>query len=303
MPLPAITEALSTAWAFISGVFTSIRDWIVNTLVPTVQELWARWTESWNNIQIALTNVWNLIVAVFAEIIRWIEHNIMPWVRFLAELWAEKWKDIQQKLNLAWIFIETIFIAVQTWLQETLKEAFDFLSEKWAEIWDAIKEKLDTVWGLIEPVFLLIKEWAEEKIKDALEKLRDRWNEIISGLMEPINELKERWDALVSAITGFWTWITSHIFEFKIHIPDLPEWAIPGSPIPLHTAWKNFADEMSRMRIAPQFDLTEAVAPGIGGNQTIDQSSSSLVVNFNGRGDRVSDSSDVNTLRAIYGGT
>jgi hypothetical protein len=300
---PAITEALSTAWAFISGVFTSIRDWIVNTLVPTVQELWARWTESWNNIQIALTNVWNLIVAVFAEIIRWIEHNIMPWVRFLAELWAEKWKDIQQKLNLAWIFIETIFIAVQTWLQETLKEAFDFLSEKWAEIWDAIKEKLDTVWGLIEPVFLLIKEWAEEKIKDALEKLRDRWNEIISGLMEPINELKERWDALVSAITGFWTWITSHIFEFKIHIPDLPEWAIPGSPIPLHTAWKNFADEMSRMRIAPQFDLTEAVAPGIGGNQTIDQSSSSLVVNFNGRGDRVSDSSDVNTLRAIYGGT
>ena len=59
------------------------------------------------------------------------------------------------------------------------------------------------------------------------------WN----GITNAIDNLKE-------AATKFWDWLSTHVFSFKINLPKLPDWATPGSPLPIHVAWKNFAADM-----------------------------------------------------------
>lgn len=39
-------------------------------------------------------------------------------------------------------------------------------------------------------------------------------------------------NALLDSFKSFYDWLSSHVFSFNIQIPDLPEWAIPGSPTP-----------------------------------------------------------------------
>ena len=56
---------------------------------------------------------------------------------------------------------------------------------------------------------------------------------------------------------GFWDWIKGKVFDFQINLPDLPAWALPGSPLPIHTAWKAFGAEMDRIggQLAGGFDV------------------------------------------------
>lgn len=241
-------------------------DLITDTLVPTLTNLYTKWVEEvWPQIQTATENVWLIIEEIFSEIGRWINDNIIPWVEYFQEVWADT-------------------------------------------VWPAIKEAVRLVWDFLEPIFEDIEEWAKETIPPALETMRGVFESVMSAIETAVQPVKDLWDKLVSAIQGFWEWISSHTFEFKISLPDLPDWAVPHSPIPLHTAWKNFANDMSRMRIAPNVDLSKAqdLLLGAGGgdsNSSVDQSSHSFVANFYGRGDRVADAQDLNTMRAIYGGT
>ena len=263
---PAIQLAIQTVWPIIEGIFTSISTWITDTLVPTLTNLYTKWVEEvWPQIQTATENVWLIIEEIFSEIGRWINDNIIPWVEYFQEVWADT-------------------------------------------VWPAIKEAVRLVWDFLEPIFEDIEEWAKETIPPALETMRGVFESVMSAIETAVQPVKDLWDKLVSAIQGFWEWISSHTFEFKISLPDLPDWAVPHSPIPLHTAWKNFANDMSRMRIAPNVDLSKAqdLLLGAGGgdsNSSVDQSSHSFVANFYGRGDRVADAQDLNTMRAIYGGT
>lgn len=60
---------------------------------------------------------------------------------------------------------------------------------------------------------------------------------------------------IVDAIKNFGNWLQNHVFNFEFNLPSLPDWAIPGSPIPLHTAWKNFGDYLNRETFEPQVNL------------------------------------------------
>ena len=98
--------------------------------------------------------------------------------------------------------------------------------------------------------------------------------------------VKGLWDAFTDAIKGFWDWISGKTFKFNISIPDLPDWAVPDSPIPLHTAWKNFAADMQNMTISPDIDMSllEPMAMAMGDDSGPISSvsySSSTTVNTN----------------------
>jgi hypothetical protein len=87
--------------------------------------------------------------------------------------------------------------------------------------------------------------------------------------VQPIYDL---WQNFVNAVKGFWNWISNKVFKLDIHLPDLPAWAIPGSPLPIHTAWRNFAREMDSLTIRPRFDLdqvAELALPGGLPSQTV----------------------------------
>jgi hypothetical protein len=109
----------------------------------------------------------------------------------------------------------------------------------------------------------------------------------MGALAGPIETAQGVIDTFVNAVKGFWDWISGKTFEFKFSLPDLPEWAIPGSPLPIHTAWENFADDMNRMRIEPQMMMTDSLlspnmvgaGAGIGGGTT-----SATTINIDARG-------------------
>ena len=77
----------------------------------------------------------------------------------------------------------------------------------------------------------------------------------MSALTGPIETAQGIWDKFVKAVTDFWDWLTNKEFSFDFTLPELPEWALPGSPLPIHTAWENFGYDMNRMVIEPEIVL------------------------------------------------
>lgn len=65
----------------------------------------------------------------------------------------------------------------------------------------------------------------------------------MDGIDKAVGPVKELWEKFIEAVKDFFDWISSHTFTFNINIPDLPDWAVPGSPLPIHTAWKKFSED------------------------------------------------------------
>lgn len=147
--------------------------------------------------------------------------KIGAWLKWLAANLAIAWADMKAGAQLLYAVLTLLWLQIKARfreLQESIAEKAQAIQDWWKSIGDKATGMADTI------------ETATGRAKD-----------FVSGL----------WDA----IQGFWEWLKDKVFNFKIELPSLPDWAIPGSPIPLHTAWKDFADEMNRMVIRPTFDL------------------------------------------------
>ena len=98
--------------------------------------------------------------------------------------------------------------------------ARDKFNEMWGEggIWDGIMDNIKTAIGLVKDKF-------DEKLQNVIEKLN-----------EAKTFVQELWDA----IEGFWNWLKDKIFSIEINWDAVPDWLIPHSPIPIHTAMKDF---------------------------------------------------------------
>jgi hypothetical protein len=80
--------------------------------------------------------------------------------------------------------------------------------------------------------------------------------------------------------------LSGAVFSFKVNLPTLPAWATPGSPIPLHTAWKDFERFLDSAEFEPNMNfgngLTPSVAGAVGGGMASGNGaqSGSVVVKF-----------------------
>jgi phage-related protein len=243
---PAISQALNDAWNnVIKPALQALWDFVTQTLIPKIQELYNRWvTEWWPAISQALSDAWeNVIKPALDALWKFITETLIPTVKDLYQKWTEDWwPAISTAIENAWTIIKAIWEEIGRWINDNIVPWIEFLHEKWVEeIFPAISEAVEKAWEVIEPITVSLKrafETAMEGIKSAI---------------EPVKSL---WDAFTGAIQSFWDWISNKTFSFNISIPDLPAWAIPSSPIPLHTAWKNFAADMENMTIAPEMDMS-----------------------------------------------
>jgi phage-related minor tail protein len=262
-----IRTALTDAWNnHIQPALAALQRWIVDEVIPTVQNLYRRWVDEWwPQISAALGQAWDFISDIFSNLKRWVTEELIPTVIDLYTTWSERWDQIQTALQNVWTIIEEIFTEVGRWLNDNLGPWVEVLAELWAEKWAEIQAKLEEIWAIVLPIFELIQEWMKEKIAEALDGLERKWKEVMGALEEPIEKVRDIWQKFVDAVQGFWNWITGKEFNFKINLPDLPSWALPGSPLPIHVAWADFEQEMKHMRIAPQFELPaseRALMPG-----------------------------------------
>jgi hypothetical protein len=120
----------------------------------------------------------------------------------------------------------------------------------WAGIMDNAESIITTQWGEGGT-------WAGimDNIKTAVGLVQERFAAKMTDIGQSIQTAIDFVQNLRSAIEGFWNWLAGKIFDIKINLPSLPPWAIPESPIPLHTAMKDF----SRFLDNADFDIDMAV--------------------------------------------
>ncbi len=167
----------------------------------------------------------SIIPDMVNAIIKWFIDLKEKVIGFVKELWEKAvtlFVDAYTKLrNKVTELVTTILAKVKTFAADLL--------EKWSELWDDVKTTIHNVVG------------------KALTWLKDKFNEVFDDIIGFIQPALDMWTSFTDAVKGFWDWIKNKVFDFKINLPSLPDWATPGSPLPIHIAWRDFARDMAKI--------------------------------------------------------
>lgn len=254
---------LTNVWNnHILPIFDNLKGFVLETLIPTVNELWQKWVNVWfPQIQSSLQTAWAFIQPILNQLWVWFTESLIPTIKHLWDQWVNVWlPDIQLALENSWIVIQTILEELHRWFNENIIPIVEYFYDKWVNEWlPKIQETLETVWSAIKPILDAFLAWFAEKIEPAITAAKDAFNGAITAIRDT---LSDAWNnhikPIFDAIRGFWDWITSANFSFNISIPDLPEWMIPGSPIPLHTRWKDFHEFLRSVDFEPKFIVPDS---------------------------------------------
>jgi len=262
-----IREKTQAVWEAVHPVLQTIWEWLKVNVPAALEKLRAFWVETaWPAIQRTVQTVWPVIEGIFSALKDFILNTLIPTVTDLYTKWTTVWwPTIQTVLENVWTIISAIFEELGRWINDNIIPWVEYLQEVWAEsVWPAIQTAVEDVWAVIQPIWEGLLGWLEEKLPPALDGLQSAFETVMTAIDGAISPVKELWDKFYGAVKSFWEWIKNKTFSFKIKIPDLPDWAVPGSPLPIHTAWKRFAEDMQRMTIRPNLQF-EAVNYGLAG--------------------------------------
>lgn len=246
---------------FILPTFEKLKGFVLETLIPTIAHLWQQWTTVWfPQIVTSLQNAWLFIEPILTKLWTWFTENLIPTVLHLWEQWTTVWfPEIQTALQNAWVIIEEILSELDRWFNENIIPIVEYFYDKWTNEWlPAIQQKLEDIWLIIEPILTTFYEWFAILIEPAVTGARDAMNSAWQSIGDTLSNIwNNHIKPIFDAIRDFWNWLTSADFSFNISIPDLPEWMKPGSPIPLHTRWKDFHSFLKGVTFEPKFRVPE----------------------------------------------
>lgn len=293
--IPQAIEQLSIVW---NEVFLPALEWLgkimAEVVIPILGDLvewflrdipialaWLMefWTDvAWPAILTAITWFKESAWPVIELIVAWLSENIPIALEFLRSTWQD---EIMPALLVAmeW-FQENVVPILETlreWFLETLPESLNKLKKVWAEdVWPIIEDAVTIAQNVIVPIFEEIgrwindnmipwieyfgKVWVEDVWPDIETAIEDAWA-VILDVFEP---LLAWWEVIEDIFIKFTDWIDRialKTFSFKISIPDLPDWAIPDSPLPIMTAWQEFEEWSRNAEIKPRIEI-EAVDNG-----------------------------------------
>lgn len=277
-----IRDKTLAVWGAIQPVLQTVWDWLQVNIPAGLEALRAFWVDTaWPAIQGVIQAVWPVIQGIFAAIRDFITGTLIPTIQTLWQKWTQEWwPTIQTVLENVWTVIKAIWEELGRWINDNIVPWIQFLHDKWVnEVWPAIQGAIETAWAIIQPIWEAIRAWAAETLPPVIEALQGVFEGVMSGISAAIQPVRDIWNGFVDAVTGFWEWIKNKVFNFEIHLPDLPDWAIPGSPLPIHTAWANFAADMPSI-------AAELSAGPIGAREmpTARAGSQTTVVNIDARG-------------------
>ncbi|MFO7740829.1 MAG: hypothetical protein R6X31_00800 [Anaerolineae bacterium] len=168
-------------------------------------------------------------------------------VAALRKAWESNFLGIRDVTNV-------VINLVRGFIENVLIPAVENIYDAWVNVtWPAIQKAIEVAWDVIEPIWEKLREWLEDTLPPVIEGLGNAFDTAMGAIDKAVTPIKDLWDKFVDAVQGFWDWISGKTFKFKLNLPKLPDWALPGSPLPIHTAWKEFAREINHMSLnAPQ---------------------------------------------------
>ncbi len=227
-------------------IFEALRKWLQETLTQAIAVLKQFWEEK---LLPALQAVWafiqDYVFPIFAVLWAWLAENIPAAVQTAADFWNN---TLKPAFELVWGFLEQYvfptFATVWAWLQEKIPAAVQTAAKFWNE---TLKPAFEAVWGFLENsvfgTFSTLWSWLQEKIPEAVQTVNDAFE----GMKTKVEAVKGVIDTLKDAASGLYNWLKDHVFNFKVNLPKLPDWAIPGSPTPFELGLRGIAEAMTEL--------------------------------------------------------
>lgn len=162
-------------------------------------------------------------------------------------------------------------------LQGKWKEALDRLTQGFKEWWEISKEaartNLDLLLGIfgikLDDLIAAVKRQTDQiaydigrwlygigyDIGQALDNIKRDWGNAWDAALTKITEFKDALvrvtdpvaaaiNGIINAATTLFDFLRDHVFSFHIELPQLPDWATPGSPTPFEIGLRGISDAL-----------------------------------------------------------
>jgi len=259
----------------------------ITLIIGAVALLAIAWNENWGDIQ-----------GKTAEVLLWFNAEVLPTWKGNADNMRAIWDIASTRISELWKNLQlTIDVFVQWW-DVNVVQVWEGNVDNMSVAWGIAKENIAELWnGLQLTIESFINWWGTNVVTvwaGNVSNMASAWETAKGNLTGAWNSFKETveaaWGAIqpiFEAIEAFAAWVNSTTLSLDIQIPELPDWATPDSPLPIHTAWKNFGEYLGGQNFVPKVDMSQAqplLAPVSGAstsNSTVINDSRQTVFNVN----------------------
>lgn len=269
-------------------IFETLKTWLETNIPIALQTLSDFWT---GTLQPALEQVWGWmkenLFPLLADLVTIYFNNVQTGLEVLGDFWEN---TLQPAMETVWDWMQgTLFPLLDdlwAWLEETIPAALETLAGFWEE---TLQPAMETVWGFIQddlmPLFEDLQELFDVGLNLAITAITGLWDTLYDSLYDVWEQVKiylkpaldgleaffgglfkdtlgdvsfldvltTAFDTLGAAIKGVRDFIQGVITKLKQMGDSLPEWAVPGSPMPLDYAFRDLGstlDDLSKNRLS-----------------------------------------------------
>lgn len=264
---PALAK-VSEKWQWFSDILDKfwnseavqkIRDWLAKMFPEGTVETIGEWAGKILVLAGALAILAGILAIVTSPLFL-----LAGAVVILAAIWKKHGDKIkttvsQLKFIIIWALLQ-IYLKLE-WLKELWLEGWEFIRDTAVDAWTFIRDEVVRIWDKhLKPIWESLKTWFTETLPGNLDTIKTKFETSWQAIKDAVSPVSDFLGNVFDKIKNFGNWLSGHVFNFKLNVPKIPAWAKPGSPIPLHTAWKNFATDMKRMDV--QFPAAPTGAGG-----------------------------------------
>lgn len=229
---PLIQQTIDTVINAISGIVESVTGAIASFWEEHGETLKSLAKTFWENIKISIDNNINAILGIIKAVMQLINgdwEGAWNTVKATAEtIWEGINTQIDNAVNALWPIIDAAIQIIKSGWESVWTSISSFVSEKMEEVRKAIDEKINAAKTAFENAVKAIKTAVEDNVTAAA----TAFSNAIDSIKKAAEPAGNYINSLLDSFKNFYNWLNTHVFSFKIELPDLPDWAIPGSPTP-----------------------------------------------------------------------
>lgn len=257
--IPIALQTLSDFWTgTLQPALEQVWGWMKETLFPLLSDLVEIYFKAiGNNIDIlkaawetillpAIQTVWGWISGtlfpLFVELVDWLGPVLGDALQGLSDFWTG---TLQPALEIVWGFISESILPLLNDLWTLIETGLSVALEAFAGIWqNVLQPAVEDFWNLIK-----------ETVKPGLDGLEAFWTNTLKPAFEDssfLDTLSTAFDTLANSIKAVRDFIQGVITKLQQMGDNLPEWATPGSPMPLDYAFRDLGstlDDLAKNRL------------------------------------------------------